>query len=333
MKVIHFQRKPVSERYFSIENSFEAIRKELPHFGIEAIVVVCKYISQGFSKRLFNTLQAASYQADVFHITGDVHYLALFLPKEKTILTIHDCVFMKHSSKWARKVLKLFWLTLPSKKVSYITCISEKTKEEVLRYVKVDPSRIVVIPTVVNDSLFTESPLSFRAECPHILHIGTTPNKNLGRVITALHGLPCHLHIIGPLSEEDVQLLQIHHIQYTNEVGINNDRMAQKYKEADIVLFASTYEGFGMPILEAQLTGRPVITSQLAPMDDIAGNAACLVDPFDPISIRNGLELVIENAAFREELIQKGFQNAKRFSAQEVAGRYADLYRQLANKR
>ena len=328
MKVIHFQRKPVSERYFSIENYFEAIRKELPSFGVEAKKVVCPYISQGLFKRIYNAVQATFYRADIYHVTGDVHYLTLFLPKKRTVLTIHDCVFMNHPSKWARKVLKLFWLTLPAKRVSHITCVSEKTKEEVLRFIQFPPQRILVIPTVADRFLFTSSDFSFRLR-PSILHIGTTPNKNLDRVAQALEGIPCQLEIVGPLSEEQILVLERHHIQYHQEVGISNERMAEKYQEADLVLFASIYEGFGMPILEAQLSGRPVITSHLAPMCEIAGEGACLVDPFDPQSIRNGVLKMIQDEEYRKESIQKGAKNVERFSPHKVAGDYASLYQQM----
>lgn len=326
MKVIHFQRRPVSDRYFSIENYFESVRHWLPSYQVTTSILVCRYISQGLFKRIYNTLEAAFQKADIYHVTGDVHYITLLLPRNKTILTIHDCVFMKHPSSVARKILKMFWLTLPSKRASYITCVSEKTKHEVLQYISFDPNRILVIPTVVNDQLYEFKERPFNATCPRVLLIGTTPNKNIERVAQALEGVTCKVEIIGLLSNEQKNVLELHKIDYTNETSLSNDQVSEKYKESDILLFASVYEGFGMPILEAQLTGRPVITSFLSPMKEVAGDAACLVDPFEPESIKEGLLKVLSSETYRKELVQKGLLNTKRFSSKAIAKQYADLY-------
>ena len=104
-----------------------------------------------------------------------------------------------------------------------------------------------------------------------------------------------------------------------------------EYRNADMLLFVSTYEGFGLPIVEANAVGRPVVTSQISSMPEVAADAACLVDPYDVASIRHGVQRVIENAAYRNELIQRGYVNAMRFSQEVVAARYAEVYRDVAS--
>jgi len=91
----------------------------------------------------------------------------------------------------------------------------------------------------------------------------------------------------------------------------------------------STQEGFGMPILEAQATGRVVLTSNCSSMPDVAGNGALFVDPFSEESIRQGLEKLCTDANLRDELITKGFENTQRFLPEEVAKKYLALYRRL----
>jgi glycosyltransferase involved in cell wall biosynthesis len=174
---------------------------------------------------------------------------------------------------------------------------------------------------------FTRSDKPFNKEKPVILHVGTAPNKNLSGLITALKGLRCQLHIIGKQEETYIQQLKENGIDYVYQSGLSDEEMLQKYRDADIMAFASTYEGFGMPILEAQATGRVVVTSNVSSMPEVAGGAACLVDPFDTNSIRNGIQKVIEDDRYRDELIAKGFENIKRYDPELIARQYLALYK------
>jgi glycosyltransferase involved in cell wall biosynthesis len=106
--------------------------------------------------------------------------------------------------------------------------------------------------------------------------------------------------------------------------------MVQEYLQADALLFASLAEGFGLPIIEAQATGRLVVTSNIAPMTEVAGEGAIFVDPRDPSSIRRGICLGVEDASIREHAISAGLRNVRRYSASAVAAMYADVYREVA---
>ncbi|HYC29383.1 MAG TPA: glycosyltransferase, partial [Chitinophagaceae bacterium] len=123
--------------------------------------------------------------------------------------------------------------------------------------------------------------------------------------------------------------MQDNDIEFDYRSGLSDEEMVQAYVQADIIAFASTYEGFGMPILEGQATGRPVITSNISSMPEVAGNAACLVDPFDVTAIRAAFDKVITDDAYREKLIMDGLENVKRFSPQLIADKYLQLYKQM----
>jgi glycosyltransferase involved in cell wall biosynthesis len=307
------------------------VRRLLPYLnassGVE--VVPAPFPSRGLIKRLANAAHARLQRADVHHVFGDTYYSVLTLPRRRSVVTVHDCAFLHRTSGIKRLVLKLFWLTLPTLHAGLITTISVKSKQEILTHVpSVDPSKIIVIPCCLSEAYFFREARPFPA-IPTILQVGTRPNKNLERVIAAIRGRRCHLDIIGKVTPEQERLLMEAGVSYEVSWDLSDDQVLQKYVSADIVSFVSVYEGFGMPIIEAQAIGRPVITSSIAPMCDVAGPDACCVDPFDVDAISAAVEKICSSQEYRSRLIGSGLANARRFTAQVVAEQYMAIYRAL----
>lgn len=327
MRVVFFHRKPRPNFNFSVENLFKHVRTFLPP-EVNWEVKEVSYFSQGFFKRLFITIEAALYQKDVNHVTGDINFIALGLKKRKTVLTILDVGFMKHPNHIARAILRYFWIIFPVKRSQVITTISEATRQEVLKHVKVDPSKIKVVYVPISAS-FTFEPKAFNKTEPTILQIGTKPNKNVARLVQALAGIPCRLEIIGEVNDGLQKQLVASGIKYHASKNLSNEEIVEKYRKADILSFVSTYEGFGMPIVEANAIGRVVVTSNILSMPEVAGDAGHLVDPFDVDSIRNGILRVVHDDEYRDSLIVKGLENCKRFDVRTIAGQYTEIYKSL----
>lgn len=287
------------------------------------------YHSKGVLPRLKNVRFAAQRQGTVTHLTGDVHYATSMCQADSTILTILDCHALERLSGLKRKVFKHFWYTVPLSRARFVTVISEETKRSLMEHCDIDESKIVVVPVSIDDRFTCDAKTRF-PECPRVLHIGTKPNKNLERLIPALEGLNCELSIVGPLTAEQNKLLTKYSVKFAQQQRLTDEEIVQAYRDADVVSFVSTFEGFGMPIVEGQRAQRPVITSNVSSMPEVAGDGAFFVDPFDVESIRHGFTSVFESEFLRQRLIRDGLANAERFDHRAICQQYLNLYQQAA---
>lgn len=317
---------------FSIHLIFEELALEIIRYLTLTSVELPKP-SNSIVNLIINIITAKqSAIAGINHITGDAHYIALGILKGHTVLTIHDCILLARTPKWNPKfwIYKWLWYDLPVWKADVVTTISDKSKADIISYTGCRPDKIHVIPNFVHP-IYQFTPKIFNTACPRILHLGINQNKNLERVIPALAGIPCIFEIIGAIDKPIIQLLDQHQIKYENGQNLSLEVLVGRYRAADVVVFASTYEGFGMPIIEAQASGRPVVTSTLEPMPWVAGpEGACFVNPFEIQDIRAGIIRVIQDETYRNKLIHKGLENVQRFTCNAIARQYLDLYHSIS---
>ncbi len=327
MKVLFIYRNPAMG--FSIGKVFHTIEQEMKKYAeVDSIYLpIPNYKPIGLWRNIMAARKAVKAKHyDIVHITGAEHYLIPFLRGQKVVVTVHDLGHyftinkIKSSFYWVRNIL-------PLKMADSVVAISKFAKEEILKTISI--KNIIVVPDALSEE-FVSMPKLFCDNNPCILHVGTRPHKNLKRTIKALEGIKCSLIIVGKIDIETKELLDITKIEYKNYINISDEELLGLYKNADIINFPSTHEGFGMPIIEGQSIGRVVITSNLEPMKSVAGNDnAVFCNPFDISSIRKAYLKVLSDNNFRKRIIEKGLINAARYIPENITKQYYNIYRSL----
>ncbi len=211
--------------------------------------------------------------------------------------------------------------------------------------------KVSVIPNAIDDR-FSQPPAPdevqrvrerFQLDGEFVLYVGNIrPHKNLVRLIEALHQLRessrfehLRLLIIGdeiskyPTLRRAVHRHKLHkHVRF---FGFVPDRtLAVLYRLATVFVFPSLYEGFGLPPLEAMASGTPVVTSNVSSLPEVVGDAALLIDPYDPAAIAEGISLALTDEALRAQLVARGLERARSYSWETSVRRVREVYDEVA---
>lgn len=313
---------------FSIERVFETLAQ---HMSVEVCWYHSPFLSKGFLRRLGNVLHVTSLPNSVIHIIGDVTYLAFLLPGRRLVITFHDVGIYSRKRGLQRWLIGMFWYRLPLRRAAIVTAVSHQTKNDLAECFGVALSNIEVIPNPLPSS-FDRARKDKRSKIggvKNILQVGTKENKNLSRVVEAVNLLAndhniC-LTVVGEICSESLSQ-RAHSFKLVNVTNVNNDDIVNLYAQADIVVFASTFEGFGLPILEAQAMGRPVITSEIEPMRTVAGDGALLVDPHSVGEIATAIDKLLRDERLVDAIVTAGYRNVALYSPKAIAKMYCSLY-------
>jgi glycosyltransferase involved in cell wall biosynthesis len=240
------------------------------------------------------------------------------------VVTVLDLAVLRHPgmfNQWSRRYSRLAVPRVVQAAEAVIT-ISEFTRTEVVQLLGAAPEKVHAIMIAVEAPFSADGP---RAEGDYVLAVGTLePRKNLGRVVEAAGRIGAELRVVGAHGWGGVSPDGTG-VRALGEVP--DEELAALYRGARAVAYPSLYEGFGLPVLEAMACGAPVVTSRGGATEEVAGDAAVLVDPLDPGSIAAGLE---EAASRREELRAKGLERARAFSWDRVARDTWAVYERVA---
>jgi len=325
--IVMINRKPAIGKHFSMERVFSVVANAMPN---DVSILQYQLPSNGVSVRSIrnNIVAARSVQADVVHVTGDVHYVLPFVSqKSYRVLTVHDIESLKRLTGMRRLCVRSWWYSFPLAAADVVTTVSDKTRLDLIAEFPQHAEKIHVVenPITVEPTRCDSSEIK---NIPRILAIGTGANKNLPRLVQAVSDLEVELRVIGPATTALSTAIDNHgSANVTRAQNLSNEEMAREYRSATLLAFMSTSEGFGLPIIEAQAYGVPVVTSDLEPMRSVAGNAAVLCDPFDHQAIRSSICTVLDDERLRKKNVENGFKSVVRYFPKSIANDYLTIYR------
>lgn len=284
---------------------------------------------------------------DVFH--GLSHVLPFGIEKTgiPSVVTIHDLIFLRFP-EYYKKIDRKMYLSITRGsccRATKIIAISHQTKADLIHYFGINPDKIEVIYQSCDNRFFeqldetTKLAVRVKFNLPErfILCVGTIEKrKNQLAILKAVvkEKLTTRVVILGKPTDYMNEINQ-----FINDKGIreqvmflhntSTDELQAIYQMAAVMVYPSFFEGFGLPVLEAQASGCPVITSNISSLPEAGGEGALYVNPADIAEIGQKLNEILSSEPLREELIQKGSANTKLFTDNLVAEKLMKLYKEL----
>lgn len=310
----------------SIEEIFLGIQRSLKQKEIE-VFTHFGGVSNHLLKLIFK-------RNTVHHITGDVLYLAFFLFVKPLVITIHDIGRYKELKGIKKFIYGWIWLKGPMVLAKKTTIVSDYTRKDIIQHFgNYYDKKLVVIHNPLPPIFERRSKelLKKNESLPFtILHIGTGIHKNLPTLIKALQDSDYKLIIIGNLNSDQQLLLDQSNISFEHFSNLTYEEVLEQYTRADLLSFVSLHEGFGMPIIEAQALGIPVLTSKVCSLPEVGLDSVVYVDdPMSHVEIREHIDKLHTNKSFTNEIILKGKENIKRFEFEKIVDQYLDLYQKI----
>lgn len=269
----------------------------------------------------------------IFHST---YYRTCSNPNAINIVTVHDFtyeLYCKGIKKWVHSFTKNHAL----RKADHIICISENTKKDLLRFVKgIDEKKIHVIYNGASDDFYQMGDENQRYNSlqeNYLVFIGSrAPYKNYTLAVQVAAAANMRLKIVGAkLNDTEKSMTEDIIGKNYEEFGhIDNSTLNKLYNKAFALLYPSAYEGFGLPVVEAQKAGCPVLALNNSSIKEVIGDKEQLVEQPNVNSFCKQIEKLKEEA-YRNIIIQKGIKNAQQFTWDNTFHQYIKLYKQIEN--
>jgi glycosyltransferase involved in cell wall biosynthesis len=302
--------------------------------------VVCPFIAlrrvvrYGWEQAVL-TFQLQREKPDLIHSLG---YVAPLAASGIQVVTVPDLNYIGHQGRRTaagRRVLR-FFVEQAVKKADHVITISEFSRGEIIRNLGVDEDKVTVTHLAGREtrpSLHSTNGAG-KYPSPYIMAFSSlSAHKNLPRLVAAFHqissAVPHSLVLVGHLPENPefrAQLEGAGSDRVTFTGYLPDDEVEELMRNASLFAFPSLYEGFGLPILDAQHAGVPVTCSAVAALPEVAGDGAYLFDPHSVDSIAAALKKCLLDLDLRESLAERGYRNAARFSWEKTARETLAVY-------
>lgn len=285
---------------------------------------------------------------DLYHLTNQIiSNLSYFDNIKKCVITVHDLDNYTHSPNFLQKILgKLIYKGV--KNSDLIISVSQYTKYLITQHLGVPEDQVEVIYHGV-DEIFKPYPRSelldvyikygLNNEYKYILHVGVDlPRKNFITLLRAFYKLIKDSNInnirlikIGKINETTKKIIESLNLQsYIKVIDFVPEKdLVKIYNVAEVFVFPSTQEGFGFPILEAMACGTPVVTSNVASIPEIVGDAGIMLDPVDINGFAEAIRIILIDESLRKDMRRKGLKRAKTFSWEKCARKTLKIYKEV----
>ncbi|MCE3074406.1 glycosyltransferase family 4 protein [Chryseobacterium gwangjuense] len=302
--------------------------------------------SKGSMSRQFKMGKDAQKQnADIFHgLSGE---LPLKWDKKpiKKIVTIHDLIFVRypHYYSFFDRKIHLWKFKKAANTADKIIAISEQTKRDIIQFLKVPESKIEVIyqgchkafKEQQSEEFIQQTKEKFNLPERFILNVGTIEDrKNLLNIVKGINGTDIPLVVVGKKTkyyqkiaafiQKNKMEKQIHFLE-----GVLMDELAVIYKSADIFVYPSFFEGFGIPVIEALFSKTVTITSNTSCLPEAGGPDSVYIDPQNHLDIQSKIKFLWENESERKRRAEKSFEFVQKFNDEPIANELITLYRKI----
>lgn len=278
------------------------------------------------------------------------HFFNFTIPKNikgKIIITIYDTVFFTVPETMGdMKTISEY--RYAAEKSDLIITISESAKSDIIKHFNVSEEKIKIVTPGIDlqkySHKYSKSELEnirkkYNLPQNYILYLGTIePRKNIERIVKSFKRYKQEINddlklvIVGKKGWKYDNIMKLIESMGTDIIitgYIDEEDKVPIYKLAQIFVFPSLYEGFGMPILEAMASGTPVITSNISSMPEVAGNAGILVDPFDENEIFGAYKKILSDKKLKKEMVQRGLEQAKKFEWKKSVEILEKIYEEI----
>lgn len=295
-------------------------------------------------------MQADRRGVDVLHLTGGAIPLASRCPR---VVTVHDDVSVLHHREFYTPWMVYYTRLVRSRAIKRAQAIitqSEFSRQAMAQTLGLAYDRITVIPLGVNERFLLpiapeeleEARTRLGLRRPYLLHVGVlSPRKNLVRLMRAYQAVRRHFAIPHQLvlagsrgwGDEEILAARAQLDPDGNDIllpGAVVDDLPALYRMADLVVYPSLYETFGLPPLEAMASGAPVVASNVTAIPEVTGDAALLVDPTDEGALAEAIWQALSSPTRRDEMIRRGKERAAAFTWQRTAAETIKVYQRAA---